>query len=634
MLRIDKHGSFKNLYNNIVLLISFCAFVFLTVSNLTSGIIALFFCVVAFVLSFFLYVPKGFIRKGISSCNITVTLFALFVLGGRFYCGMIKSNKVNNVAELIGISNSVILSFIIEFIGIIVAAYFCFFFLSFLQTDGTDKGTTELINSKYTKYMLYALTIVGMVLVIVFSFNGYIWADEAYSLRIVQYNWNEIIAMCAGDVHPPFYYLALKLGEKISSLISNQYYATVVVGKLFSVLPYFLLTVLCWFKFKDKNELRLLVILCIYAMPNLLNYSVEIRMYSWAVLFVTATFLYAYDIIRNKSSAKSWILLTVFSILSAYVHTFALISMASIWFYLLVWVLTCKRKFLIKWFAFGVLVAVCYFPWFLVLLRQVGYVTESYWISSPTIGTVLGYVNFILPGLFIFVPFALYIGLRERKNLSKQNLFESAFGALVLLATVAIGVTVSIIIRPIFVSRYMIPSMLCLWISAMLLSEKCSYKIRSVIIFLVAFSAVGSYVAFAVTESKTKQMAENNIKLIESFEDNSIIIISGNTHVSDTVAAYTTNMVYNWNGAELTTQTTKYREAYKNESIFDDMGLIDDWLRSGIPLYYFEVSNSDEENTLPVFAQNKWKLEYIGNYKFEYSVTVYKIIKVGNNYEL
>ncbi len=234
-------------------------------------------------------------------------------------------------------------------------------------------------------YIALALSFVGMLLTLVFSFHGYIWADEAYSLRIVQYSYREIVEMCAGDVHPPLYYMGLKLVQDVAALLFHGFLSTVVVGKLFSVIPYLLLAILCWKKLSDVKSVRPFVILCIYAAPQFIAYGVEIRMYAWAMFFVSASFLYARDVMKDDTNKKSWVLLTVFSVLSAYTHTFALVAMAAVWFCLLLWCLWHKKSIL-KWMGFGSFVGVCFLPWLWVLLNQVRYVNQSYWILPITWG--------------------------------------------------------------------------------------------------------------------------------------------------------------------------------------------------------------------------------------------------------
>ena len=326
----------------------------------------------------------------------------------------------------------------------------------------------------------------------------------------------------------------------------------------------------------------------------------------------------------GNATKKAWILFTVFSVLSAYTHTFALIAMASIWLYLLIWILRHHCKAIGKWFCCGSVVGILFFPWLIVLLRQVGYVAESYWISPITWSSVAEFAEYMFSGITLFVPFLLLAGIAEKK-FAKGSLFESGFGMLIPLTTISIGVIVSIIIRPVFVARYMIPGLMCLWISAVLTSKKCNYKIQAIVAVLLIVGSVGSIVSFTKGELVSKKEAENNISLVESFEENAIIIVSHDEHTSDVVAAYTDHMVYNWKGSKAMTATAKYCEAYKNEGVFNDISQVSEWLDQGIPLYYIETANAKGNAQLPAQA-DEWNMESIGEHNFGQKTEVYRIV--------
>lgn len=594
-------------------------------NSISKAVFALLGGFILFLASFYIKTKKEDVN--ITKGTLALVLILLISLGVNFYSNMIYKNKIKDIADMLGISNLVIV-FLLACIGVIAASYFCFWIVKVLQSDKKEMKLKAVIESDYIKNIVMALAILGMILAIACSFNGSIWADEAYSLRITQYSYKEIITMCAADVHPPLYYMALKFVEDLGANFFSGYYSTVVIGKLFSVLAYILLTILCWHKLQNEKEVRPFVFLCIYGMPQLLLYAIEIRMYSWALLFVTASFLYARDIVLRKSTKKTWILLTIFSVLSAYSHTFALIAMASIWLYLLIWIFLYNRQEINKWFCYGSLVGIIYSPWLIVLLRQVGYVTESYWISPITWNKITYFIEYMLSGTLLLIPLLLVVGILENKKIVKESLFESAFGIFIPLTTIFIGVIVSIIIRPVFVSRYMIPGLMCFWIAVVLTVKKCNYKIQTIVILLLLVASVNSFTSFTKGEIASKIEAENNISLVESFEENAIVIISCNTKTSDVVASYTDKLVYNWRGPELTTATTKYREAYKNEDIFDDISQISEWLNAGIPLYYVETVNSQENERLPI-QKGEWDIEYIGEYNFEQKTVVYKIVLEG-----
>ena len=626
MIQIDRRGSFKNFLNNVPLMISFCAYVCLTVTSIGKVVFALAGGVVLLFASFHIEMNHESIKRNTpkgSVVSAAAVALLLILSGAGFYSNMIYSSKIKSVAAMLGVSNLTIV-LLLTCVAVVAASYFCFWMVGIIQLDGGELQLKAVVESSYLKNAATAISFLGLVLAIMCSFNGSIWADEAYSLRVIRYTYEEIIAMCAADVHPPFYYMALKFVEDFFGNFVDGYYSTVVFGKLFSVSAYALLTILCWYKFRDEKGIYPFVLLCIYGAPQLLWFAIEIRMYSWALLFVTASFLYARDIVRGNATKRTWILFAAFSVLSAYTHTFALIAMASIWLHLLIWILLHHCKAIGKWFCYGSVVGILFFPWLIVLLHQVGYVTESYWISPITWSSVAEFAEYMFSGIMRFVPFLLLAGIAEKK-FAKGSLFESGFGMLIPLTTISIGIIVSIIIRPVFVARYMIPGLMCLWISAVLTLKKCNYKIQAIVAVLLIVGSVGSFVSFTKGEIVSKKEAESNISLVKSFEENAIIIVSHDEHTSDVVASYTDNMVYNWKGSEATTATEKYREAYKNEGVFDDISQISEWLDHGISLYYIETANSEESTRLPV-QEDEWNVESIGEHNFGQKTEVYKIV--------
>ncbi len=482
-----------------------------------------------------------------------------------------------------------------------------------------------MVDAKRFEYFLLALAVLGACVAIFFSFNGAIWADEAYSLRIIQYSYADIIKMSAADVHPPLYYLMLKLTEDVFGIISRDYYFTVVVAKLFSILPYILLGLLIWKKYKGLGTTRALMLLCLFGMPQLINYAVEIRMYSWGLFFISASFIYASDILSGNANKKNWVLLVTFSVLAAYTHTFALVAMASVWLYFIILTITCKRELLKKCFVCAAAVMICFLPWFVVLLRQVGYVTESYWIPPIESGAVTEYTEFIfgygIIGLIFFVLLAVSVIAADEK----KSVLPKAFGVLVPITTILIGVAASIIIRPVFISRYIVPGLMCLWISFLLLQKNLMPFVRTAIAILLVTLSVINVTSFAIVERDSQVKSRDSVALIDELEDDCVIVISCNGHVADTVAAHTPEWVYNWRGADPATATQQYSTAFTNKKNFNDINSVYELLEKGVPVYYFEVYGANDYERIPDETKEALVLEYKGDYNFQADLAVYRL---------
>lgn len=66
-------------------------------------------------------------------------------------------------------------------------------------------------------------------------------------------------------------------------------------------------------------------------MPSSLEENLEVRMYTWAMFFVTASGVYAFEAYLEPERKKNWIVLILSSLAAAYTHYFALISVAVVY---------------------------------------------------------------------------------------------------------------------------------------------------------------------------------------------------------------------------------------------------------------------------------------------------------------
>ncbi len=436
----------------------------------------------------------------------------------------------------------------------------------------------------------------------------------------------EIVQLTALDVHPPLYYLLLKLFEDALSVFSTELTFKIIVAKLFSVLAYILTAVLCWTKLRkvETKGFRELLLLSMFAISKVLGYSIEIRMYGWALLFVTGSYLYAKDIMDGVSTPKSWGLLVVFSLCSAYTHNFALISMAAVWLYLLIWLVLHNRKALKLWFCWGVLTVAGYFPWFLVLMRQTSAVAESYWISTITLSTVVGYITYLFPDIYIFVPIVVFVFLLNQSN--RKNLFYNSIGALIPITTLGIGLAISLAVRPMFVIRYLIPCVICLWITILICWCKMVSKFKVVVTALLVFSCVLYGGSFAVQEFNQARQASQTISLVNAMEDDAIIYAEEDIglHVYDTVAGYTDNLVYAANTDDSVDFAELIQHIYPNLQA-GDASVIEAALENGQVVYYITFDTDLDSSPWDAIAETN----LLGVYRFECAELVYRLTPIA-----
>ena len=71
---------------------------------------------------------------------------------------------------------------------------------------------------KQKRYLLWGLVLALTAACAGLCFNDSVWADEAYTMLLVQKPWPEAWKLLISDVHPPLYYIIVKLVCTVFSL--------------------------------------------------------------------------------------------------------------------------------------------------------------------------------------------------------------------------------------------------------------------------------------------------------------------------------------------------------------------------------------------------------------------------------
>ena len=130
------------------------------------------------------------------------------------------------------------------------------------------------------------------------AFGQDIWFDEVFSVNFIQHSYKEIAALTGKDVHPPLYYWYLKLFHDIGKVLVPAA-PSIVLCKLASMLPFVGIFVYTLTAIRKNFGLHVagLFWFLIMAMPQISNYTVEIRMYSLALFFITVAFVHSYELV-------------------------------------------------------------------------------------------------------------------------------------------------------------------------------------------------------------------------------------------------------------------------------------------------------------------------------------------------
>ena len=256
------------------------------------------------------------------------------------------------------------------------------------------------------------------------------------------------------------------------------------------------------------------------------------RMYSWGLFFFLMAFLYYGEVVNNWDR-KSWILLTLFTLLSASTQYFFAITCALIYLLLLIEILQ-NNKDKIKQFAkFVIALAVLYAPWGYVMIRQIGLHSDEP-KDIVHIHDILNYFTFfaiknegfnfemIVLKLVVVVFLILLIVLIYK---SKDRF--SVTGVFLMYATIGLGVIgLALSFSNSMRVRYMIPIIGIFWLSASIVIGKI--KDDWILAVMIALVLVLACVGVAITEMDLNHRFEFNDKkadFLNSINNNDTVVV-------------------------------------------------------------------------------------------------------------
>lgn len=339
-----------------------------------------------------------------------------------------------------------------------------------------------------------------------FVMSADIWFDELFTVELALKPMGEMIELAARDVHPPLYYILVR----VVYIILNSAFGTdvTVAAKITSILPYAGVCIYLMTRVRKRYGLTAagIAFVLIMTMPHMSEYMVEARMYSWCAFCLLAMYIHAVEYagltamadeaVRGRRIVHASCML-IYGVGAMYLHYYGLIGAG------IIALGTCVSSFIIcrrearalarcdrkKVYMPVVCAVACtaaalaaYIPWMKVLSAQVGQVSESYWIQPVTVRTLAGSVKYIFmpsfeSGIFsmicALVMIAGYLWLMSgyiRRHTGgstsgdeKSRISPVILSAVLPAALVLAGFTASLIIRPVFVYRYMFPAMFVFW---------------------------------------------------------------------------------------------------------------------------------------------------------------------------
>ena len=430
-----------------------------------------------------------------------------------------------------------------------------------------EKINNQLVLVKKKKDKILILNIIIIILGTIFislgAFHTNIWFDESYSVAISNHSFSEIWNIGGNDVHPVFYYMMLKI---VSLIFGNN----ILVFRLFSIVPIVILSILGITHIRKDYGERTGIIFSFLTLflPIIAAYSSEIRMYTWVMLFVTITAIYANRIYKNELSIKNWVIFALFSLLSAYTHYYGLMFAGIINVILFIYLLKNrkgKNKDLKIFIIQAIVECLLYVPWLYYFIKQLTSVGGGYWIKlefPDTLYNVLG-IQYMgsLSNIFVFcfaICLYIYLGFVIYRCKKERISIKNARNSLILYVLIVFIAFLISLKSPILYPRYLmtITGLLIFFIADIMAKEKSKYITIEICIIIFVTSLISNINIinnnYDNTNMKQIEYLEENIK------DDDIIVYSNIGNGSVFAVYFKDNKQYFYNGYHWNVE-----EAYK-----------------------------------------------------------------------
>lgn len=338
--------------------------------------------------------------------------------------------------------------------------------------------------------LIWGLIFFFFILYVSLLFNYNIWTDEAFTLKLLRGSFKDIIEGTAKDVHPPLYYLYGKIFFDITG-------ESLWVQKFLTIIPqvgtYALIATAFRKRFGDvATFLTLVFFTCI---PCTMEFTVQIRMYSLALFFVTLCGIYAYEAYMDNKK-KDWVWVIIGALGAAYSHYFAFVSVIVIVGFLFLAILFTKRELFKNWLISAGCMLAGYLPWAGIFYEQVTRVRENYWIEEITPKVIFEYFEWtfdleLLPGtMYGIIALLVLAGVIMLIHLVAKREKEDIIALIAMLIptmTTVLGVVISLRKSPIYRDQYVFPALMFLAIYFGLALRKTNWK---KLVFVCAFFLV------------------------------------------------------------------------------------------------------------------------------------------------
>jgi uncharacterized membrane protein len=308
--------------------------------------------------------------------------------------------------------------------------------------------------------LLFLLIFVFAVVFYLFNIGfSDLWSDEVYTKAMVDGSFLDLYAKFRNDLHPPLYYLALRLFTYVFGL-------SAISLRLFSVIGVLSTLLLGYFAGQRVfgKQGALYFCLMLLSVPMLASYSHEVRMYTWAAFSVTGVFIYSCLFMKTGRN-RELLFLFVFTVAAMYIHYYSMVAAFVANAFVFIYMLRTKNKKWINHFVSLLLAALLFLPWLFMFMVQVKKVQHAFWAPEVNFSTMLscfttpfteqywatGYSIALMILIYCLIVFIIVKSFS--KSLSEYRIIVW-LSLSIFLGTLLVVTIISLFSQPILFSRY------------------------------------------------------------------------------------------------------------------------------------------------------------------------------------
>lgn len=386
----------------------------------------------------------------------------------------------------------------------------------------------ERLLNRFQIPILFAELLVVIIMLVRISRNEAVHWDEAYTWRMVTKNTvAEMLAATAADVHPPFYYLLLKAAM---TLFGKNMLVAKTVSIAGTVATGILGLTLVRKNWGVKAAIPFVMVTALA--PQLVYYSLDLRMYSWLCFFVMAAALFAYEIIQSRK-LRWWAAFTLVSLGGVYTQYFAVVPLFVIYLYLLIYLLLNDRKEIKKFLLCCSATVIGYLPWLGVVVETLNrdaadgkgeeFVLQWQDILEWAFGSNITFSEY-MPALFFLMAIACL--LKDRKKYSKKEMSFIVTVGVMFFASLCLCVVLSSKMNHFWNNRYLVDALLFVWLFMIIVLARKNLIIWGLSMCWLGILMLSSYTVMQATELGTIPWIQNTKQLFSQVQEEEKIVYS------------------------------------------------------------------------------------------------------------